>query len=115
MENILEELNQTPGIVGSLIIGTDGLIIVPLWDKDLDWDEFGAQSADLINAAITLVEDKFDFGTVSLLTMETDGGKFLFKNIDDSTFMAVATKSDANLGLIRQEVASATEKIKEVL
>ncbi len=90
-------------------------MVIPLWDQDLDWDEFGAQTADLVNAAITLVEDKFDFGAVDLLTMETAGAKFLFKSIDDSTFMAVAAKANSNLGLIRQETAAAAEKIKEVL
>jgi len=115
MENILEELNQIPGVMGSMIIGKDGLVIVPLWEQDVDMDMVGAHSADILGAAESLMEEKFKYGSIDMLTLETKNANFFLKSIDDNTFMAVAVSPTANLGLIRLEIRSAAEKLEEVL
>lgn len=115
MESILEELNQVPGIKGSMIIGRDGLVIVPFWDHEIDMDMLGAHSADVFGAAESLMDEKFQFGIIDLLTLETDSAKFFFQTIDESTFLAVAANAQVNLGLIRNEIKAAAEKIKKVL
>lgn len=115
MESILEELNQVAGVMGSLIIGKDGLVIVSLWDYDIDMNMVGADSADILGAAEQLMDEKFQLGSIEFLTMETDKAKFFLKSIDESTFLAVVTRPKVNLGLIRLEISAAAEKLKEVL
>ena len=115
METILEELNQTPGVLGSFIVGTDGLVIVPAWDQEVDMDMLGADSADVFNAAISLLDEKLEMGEINLLSMEAENAKLFLKSIDDSTLLAVATSPEVNLGLLRIEIASAAEKLEEVL
>lgn len=115
MENILEELNQTPGILGSLIIGRDGLVIIPMWETEIDTDIVGADSADLYNTAETMVSEKFSLGSLDSITLESEEAKFILKSVDDATFLVVATAPRVNLGLIRIEMKAAAEKLKEVL
>jgi len=115
METILEELNQLPGVMGSLIIGRDGLVVISLWEQDVDMDMVGALSADIFAAAESLVDEKLQFGEINLLSLETEKVQFFLKCIDDSTFLVVATSPKTNLGLVRLELNSAAEKLKEVL
>lgn len=115
MESILEELNQIPGVLGSLIVGTDGLVIVHAWDQEVDMDMLGADSADVFNAANSLMNEKLENGEVSLLSIETDQAKFFVRGIDESTLLAVIASPDLNLGLLRIEISAAAEKLKEVL
>lgn len=115
MENILEELNQIPGVQGSMIVGKDGLVIVPMWNQDVDMDMIGADSADLLGLVESLTMDKLNAGKVDLITMEAETVKFFVKNIDEATFIVVAAESNCNLGLVRLQIKSAANKIMEVL
>lgn len=115
MESILEELNQIPGVLGSLIVGTDGLVVVHAWDREVDMDLLGADSADVFNAADSLMNEKLENGEVTLLSIETDNAKFFVRSIDDSTLLAVVASPELNMGLLRIEISSAAERLKEIL
>ena len=115
MENILDELNQVPGILGSLIIGKDGLVIVSLWDTEADIDMVGADSADVFGVCESMMSEKLNFGMCDMLTIESEEAKVVLKNIDESTFLTVILSKDVNLGLVRLEIKNAAEKLKEVL
>lgn len=115
MEHILEEINQTPGVLGSMIIGRDGLVIANIWNQEIDMDMVGADSADILNTIESIIEEKFLFGNTELLSMEAENADLFFKTIDEDTFLAVSATPRCNLGLIRAEVFSAAAKLKEEL
>jgi predicted regulator of Ras-like GTPase activity (Roadblock/LC7/MglB family) len=115
METILEELNQLPEVMGSLIIGKDGLVIVSSWETDVDLDIVGALSADIFGVAESLMDEKLQRGGISFLGLEAANASFFFKTIDESTFLAVVASPSVNLGLLRIEIASAAAKLREVL
>jgi uncharacterized protein len=115
MEEILEQLNNIPGIVGSMIIGKDGLVIATMWNEDIDPDMVGAHTADLLNITESITTGKLDFGLTEMITVEAENAKLLLKIIDDSTFLITATTSRANLGLMRIEIKSAAKKLRDLL
>ena len=53
MEDVLERINQTPGVEASLIVGKDGLLITSLGDAEPDPDFLGAETAELLQAIET--------------------------------------------------------------
>ena len=115
MENILEEINQTPGVLGSMIVGKDGLVIANIWNQDIDLDMVGADSADILNTVESIIEEKFVFGATELLSLEAENAKLFFKNIDEVTFLAVSATPKCNLGLLRAEINAAASKLEEEL
>lgn len=115
MENILEELNQVPGIAGSMIVGKDGLVIFHLWEDEVEIDLVGAHTAEIVGSVEALTSESLQFGLPDILTFETEKAIFFIKSIDEATFLAAAVQGNANLGLLRVEVKQAAEKLREVL
>jgi predicted regulator of Ras-like GTPase activity (Roadblock/LC7/MglB family) len=113
VENILEELNQMPGVIGSLVTGKDGLVIANKWNQETEADVVGADSAEIFSTADAIVNDKLLFGPVNLITLEMDKAKFFLKNVDDSSFIVLAATPKINVGLARAELAEAASKLKE--
>ena len=74
MEDVLEKINQTPGVEASLIVGKDGLLITSLGDAEPDPDFLGAETAELLQAALLdLLTLKREFGDVGGLTVAICG------------------------------------------
>ncbi len=115
MEDILEELNRVPGVMGSMVVGKDGLAIVSIWDSELDMDMVGALSADIFNATESMIDEKFNYGETCNLIIEAENARFIVQNIDEATFLAMATKPNTNLGLIRIESRKAATRLREAL
>jgi uncharacterized protein len=115
MENILEELNQVSGVIGSLVVGRDGLVIANKWNSETDADMVGADSAEIFNTVESIVNGKLLFGPVNLMSLEMDNAKFFLKNVEDSTFIVLTTTPKMNIGLARVELAEAAAKLKKVL
>lgn len=115
MEQILEELNQTPGVFGSMIIGKDGLVIANIWNQEIDLDMIGADTADILNTVEGMAEEKFLYGPVDILSLEAENAKLFIKNVDEGTFMAVAAMPKSNMGLLRAEIQHAAHKLEDEL
>jgi uncharacterized protein len=115
MEEILEQLNAIHGIIGSVIIGKDGLVIASRWDKEIDPDMVGVHTADLLNLTESIMTDKLDFGITEMITIEAENARLFLKIIDELTFLVIATTLKANLGLMRIEIKSATQKLRDRL
>ena len=45
MYQVLSELNRTPGITGSMIVGKDGIVIAADLEENLEGDTVGALAA----------------------------------------------------------------------
>ncbi len=113
MEHILEEINQTPGVLGSMIVGKDGLVVANIWNQDIDLDMVGADSADILNTVESILEEKFLFGATRMLSLEAENARLFFRNIDESTFLAVSATPKCNLGLLRSEITAAATRLEE--
>lgn len=115
MDEVLEELNETPGVQGSLIVGMDGLVIVSAGETEPDPDFLGAETAELFKVAEAGMTEKFERGAVGMLSLEGENGHIFLKGINEVTYLMVLTNNDVNLGLVRYDINKASARLKEQL
>lgn len=115
MEDILEVLNQTPGVQGSLIVGKDGLVIASAGSTEQDPDFLGATTAEIYSSVESGMNERFERGELDMLCMEANGGNLFFKNINEVTYLLVLTSQDINLGLVRYDIRRASQALQEQL
>ncbi len=115
MEDVLEELNRTPGIQGSLIVSKDGLLITSLGEANPDPDFVGAETAELLQTVEVGLKDKFERGELSMMSLEAQDGHIFLKNINEVTYLLVLTSPEITLGMLRYSIDRATNALKDQL
>lgn len=115
MEDVLEQINQTPGVEASLIVGKDGLLITSLGDAEPDADFLGAETAELLQTAEAGMQEKFDKGELGMLSLEASNGHIFLKSINEVTYLMVLTGNDVSLGMVRYSIDKAAKTLKEQL
>ena len=110
MYEILEVLNKTTGVTGSMIVGQDGIVIAADLDTQLQDEAVGALAASIVSTAqksmIRLSND-----ALKQITVEANGGKLFLTDVGIG-ILAVTTDPQVNVGLIRLEIKNAAEKVK---
>ncbi len=115
MEEILEKLCQTAGVLGCLLTGSDGLVIASEKLEGKDTEFLGAMVADLYRNIDTNFQ-KLEAGGTQLVTIERTVDKLVVHKLQTSeTFLAVLTQPRINLGLLRMEVQQAVSKLEKAL
>ncbi|MEQ8167926.1 MAG: roadblock/LC7 domain-containing protein [Candidatus Eremiobacterota bacterium] len=112
MENILNKLNQTSEIVGSLIVGRDGLVIASNVPEGVNAELIGAMVAGVFTSAESSMEELRQ-GEVQTVMIEGEKGKVIL--CDAGAILVVLLDEVTNLGLVRLEVKEAVNKLKELL
>lgn len=112
MERILAELNKTLGIIGSFVVASDGIIVASDYATELNDEMMGALTSSIINSTEKATK-KMEQGELISFIIETDLYK-LFFNTTRSGYLVCVSKPDSNLGLIRVEMRSASEKLNNV-
>jgi len=115
VEDVLERINQTPGVEASLIVGKDGLLITSLGDAEPDADFLGAETAELLQTAEAGMQEKFDKGELGMLSLEASNGHIFLKSINEVTYLMVLTSNDVSLGMVRYSIDKAAKSLKEQL
>jgi len=110
MYKILEELNKTAGINGSMIVGQDGIVIAAHLNSQLQDEAVGALAASILDTV------KKSMGRLSnedlrQITVEASKGK-LFLNDVGLGILAVTTDPQVNVGMVRLEIKNAAKRIK---
>ena len=111
MYQVLEELNRTSGITGSMIVGNDGIVIAADLDASFEEEAVGALAAS-ITGNIQKSLDRLDQKSLSQVTIEAETGKLFFTG-NDIGILVVTAQNDVNIGLIRLEIKNAVKKMKE--
>lgn len=115
MDEVLESLNQIPGVEASLIVGKDGLLIASLGDARPDPDFLGAETAEMLQNAEAGMRDKFERGELGMLSLEADNGHLFLRSINEVTYLLVLTGTEVSLGMIRYGLQQAGQALKEQL
>lgn len=115
MEDVLEKINQTPGVEASLIVGKDGLLITSLGDAEPDPDFLGAETAELLQSAEAGMQEKFEKGELGMMSLEAENGHIFLKSINEVTYLMVLTNTDVSLGMVRYTINNASKTLKEQL
>ena len=112
MYKILEELNKTTGINGSMVVGQDGIVIAADLNSQLQDEAVGALAASIVSTVKKSI-DRLSSEDLKQITVEADKGKFFFTDVGIG-ILAVTTDPEVNVGLVRLEIKNAAEKIKHI-
>jgi predicted regulator of Ras-like GTPase activity (Roadblock/LC7/MglB family) len=110
MYQILEELNKTSGISGSLLVGSDGIIIAADLDTRFQDETVGALAASIVSTVDKSLE-KLHATPFKQVTIEADKGKLFLTDVGIGV-LVVTTEPDVNMGLVRLEIKNAHQRIK---
>ena len=114
LKKSLDELDDVQGVRGAAVVRRDGLLIASNLGSDIDDDQVGAMTASAVGSGET-ASDSLGMGTVNAVTIESEDGKLVCTGAGDQGILAILTKSDVNMGLVKVEMGKATKKIKRVL
>jgi predicted regulator of Ras-like GTPase activity (Roadblock/LC7/MglB family) len=112
MYKILEELNKTTGINGSMVVGQDGIVIAADLHSGFQDEAVGALAASIVSTVKKSME-RLSNEEFKQITVEAEKGKFFFADVGLG-ILAVTTDPQVNVGLIRLEIKNAAEKIKHI-
>lgn len=110
MYNVLGELNKTSGVRGSMMVGSDGIIIAADLDTRLEDETVGALAASIVSNVTKAVE-RLNQRNADRIMIESDEGK-IFLNDAGVGILAVITEPEVNVGMVRLEIKNAVAKIK---
>ncbi len=110
MYQILEELNKTTGISGSMIVGQDGIVIAADLNSSLQDETVGALAASIVDT-VKKSMDRLSNENLKQITVEASKGKLFLTDVGIG-ILAVTTDPQVNVGLVRLEIKNAAEKIK---
>lgn len=112
MYEVLEDINRTSGVTGSMVVGHDGIVIAADLDTRFQDETVGALAASItanVNKSLERLSDE----DLSQITIEASNGK-LFISSNETGILVVTADSEVNIGLIRLEMKHAMARIKAV-
>ncbi len=112
MYKILEELNKTTGINGSMIVGQDGIVIAADLNTQLQDDAVGALAASIVSTVKKSME-RLSQENLKQITVEASKGKLFLTDVGIG-ILAVTTDPEVNVGMVRLEIKNAAEKVRLV-
>jgi hypothetical protein len=110
MYDVLNELNKTSGITGSMVVGNDGIVIAADLEASYEVETIGALAAS-IQANIQKSLQRLDADDLRQVTIEAENGKLFFTDAGLG-ILVVTTEKDVNIGLIRLEIKNAISNLK---
>jgi len=110
MYDVLGELNKTSGVKGSMLVGTDGIIIAADLDSRLEDETVGALAASIV-ANVSKALERLNRQNPDRIMIEADQGK-IFLNDAGVGILAVVTDPAVNIGMVRLEIKNAVSRIK---
>ncbi|KPL02389.1 MAG: hypothetical protein AMJ73_08800 [candidate division Zixibacteria bacterium SM1_73] len=110
MYEILEELNKTIGVTGSMIVGQDGIVIASDLHTQLEDEAVGALAASIVST-VQKSMTRLSKDNLKQITVEGSGGKLFLTDVGMG-ILAVTTDPQVNVGLIRLEIKNAADKVR---
>lgn len=111
MYDILNQLNKTEGVRGSLIIGRDGLVIAADLGTEADENAIAAIGSQLLNSLQGALR-RMGMGEFRRFIVTGKEGKIILADAG-SALLVVLLALDANLGLASVEIKTAIKEIQK--
>jgi uncharacterized protein len=111
MFEVLQELGEVEGIIGSLIVDPDGMTVSQ--DLEADPDLVAAACVQVVNAIRDALAKLEEEELVQALIEPAEGKIFLREIAGVGTLVALSERN-VNVGLIRLAMASAAEKVRAI-
>jgi predicted regulator of Ras-like GTPase activity (Roadblock/LC7/MglB family) len=112
MYQVLNELNKTPGITGSMVVGNDGMVIASDLETGFEGETVGALAAS-ITSNIQKSLDRLRTSPLNQVTIEADEAKLFFTDAGIGILVVTAEK-EVNIGLIRLEIKNAINRLRTI-
>lgn len=113
MRKIVEDLNRVDGVIGSLLVGKDGLVVASTLLDTEDAEVLGAMSA-AVYGEIDKATKRIGVGTLVDAIIDAREGSILLLEAKD-LILVVITQRVVNLGLIKMEMRRAARRISEAV
>lgn len=111
MREVLEELNKTSGVTGSMLVADDGMVIASDLDSTNEDETVGALASSIVSAVSKSVE-KLGRDRWEQITIEADRGKMFLADAEVG-MLVVTTEQQANIGLVRLEIKNAIHRLQK--
>ena len=112
MKNILGKINQLPGVIGSILVADDGIVIASELSVAVQ-DEIVGAMISAVGVSTTRSIERLQHGKLNLIVVEAQNGK-LFIVPTNKGFLGVMTDEVINIGLVRIEIIEAAKAINIV-
>lgn len=113
MRKIVEDLIRVDGVIGSLLVGKDGLVVASTLLDSEDAEVLGAMSA-AVYGEIDKSTKRIGVGTLVDAIIDAQEGSILLLEAKD-LILVVITQRLVNLGLIKMEMRRAAKRINEAV
>ena len=113
MRHIVEDLIRVDGVIGSLLVGRDGLVIASTLIDDEDAEVLGAMSAAVFGE-IDKATKRIGIGMLVDAIIDAKDGSILLLEARD-VILTVVTQRMVNLGLVKMEMRRAAKRISEAV
>ncbi|MBI5266623.1 MAG: roadblock/LC7 domain-containing protein [candidate division Zixibacteria bacterium] len=110
MYQVLDELNKTSGVTGSMVVGNDGIVIASDLSATFDQETVGALAAS-ITSNISKSLDRLHTSNLRQVTIEAENGKMFFTDAGLGILVVTAEK-ECNIGLVRLEIKNAIGRLR---
>ena len=111
MRKIVEDLIRIDGVIGSLLVGKDGLVVSSTLLEDEDAEVLGAMSAAMFGSVAKAAE-RIGIGGLRDTIIEATEGSIQLIEAED-LILVVITERGVNLGMIRIEMRKAAKRVRE--
>ena len=109
MFTILDKLNKTRGIKGSMIVNRDGIVVASDFSVDCDEEAIGAVSSSIFQSLEGALK-KIKLGKFKRFVITGRDNRILLVDSGPSLLLVLLDK-DVNLGLVSVEIKDAVDAI----
>ena len=109
IQDVLESVNRTKGVLASALVGDDGILIAAEASDPSQAELVSALAASLADASVKLA-DACSAGAVGQVLLEGENGKVLLQR-NPLGWLVVLTAATVNIGLVRVEMKLAAQRI----
>lgn len=114
MNSVLKKINRINGVRGSLLVNRDGMVLVSDLAEGIDEGGICALSSTIyINLESAL--SRLAFGAPTRIVISGERGRIVLFNIRNELVLAVLTRKEINMGLLKVELKEAAEELQQKL
>ncbi len=113
MRHIVEDLLRVEGVIGSLLVGKDGLVVSSTLVDHEDAEVLGAMSA-AVYGEINKSTKRIGIGSLVDAIIDAEQGSVLLLEAKD-LILVVITHRTVNLGMVKLEMRRAAKRISEAV
>ena len=112
MREVLKKLNSIPGIKGSLVVTTDGIVVASELTSELDEDTTAALAGNVVTHTVSML-NAGEYESMDNMVLTASRGKIVIENLNNC-HLVVVTNQFINLDVTLLEITSAAVKIREL-